>query len=168
MLLTAVEEPAEKYNPNFESLKAILHNPDRAKLLDTTSIPPLMLNESLDSANSNPSQKLEHSPPGLSEDKNKVITDRGINSQHGNNYELLEVKGPEGQVCESKRVLDSILTKYTHISSNTFKGFINSFHFGCLTVSSGGATGKIKAEYMICDCKYDHCNSFSSNWTYFL
>ena len=52
-----------------------------------------------------------------------------------------EIKGPEGQVCESKSVLDAILTKYVHINTNT---------------SKGGATGKIKAEYMICDCRYNH------------
>ncbi|KAJ3373238.1 histone methyltransferase set2 [Kappamyces sp. JEL0680] len=52
-----------------------------------------------------------------------------------------EVRGPAGQVCQSKMVLDTILTKYSHITSNTFKG---------------GATGKIKAEYMICECRYNH------------
>jgi hypothetical protein len=52
-----------------------------------------------------------------------------------------EVRGPEGQMCESKYVLDQILQKYSHISANVFKG---------------GATGKIKSEYMICECRYNH------------
>ena len=52
------------------------------------------------------------------------------------------VRGPDGQYCESKQVLDAILTKYIHINSNLFKG---------------GANGKIKAEYMLCECRYNHC-----------
>ena len=53
------------------------------------------------------------------------------------------VRGPEGQLCESKAVLDAILTKYNHINQNVFKG---------------GANGKIKAEFMMCECRYNHCN----------
>jgi hypothetical protein len=52
------------------------------------------------------------------------------------------VRGPEGQLCESKAVLDAILTKYNHINQNVFKG---------------GANGKIKAEFMMCECRYNHC-----------
>lgn len=71
-----------------------------------------------------------------------------------------EVRGPEGQLCESKAVLDTILTKYTHINTNSFKG---------------GANGRIRAEYMICECRYNHCKlyynysdrqSFRRLWTW--
>lgn len=54
----------------------------------------------------------------------------------------LEARGPEGQTCQNKDVLNQILTKYVHTHVNLFKG---------------GATGKIRAEYMICECRYDHC-----------
>jgi hypothetical protein len=54
-----------------------------------------------------------------------------------------EVRGHEGQICQSKKVLDTVMTRYVHISTNT---------------SKGGATGKIKAEYMICECRYNHGN----------
>ena len=124
MFLSTAEKPIKKYSTSFEPLKVISYNPDREKQLDT-SIPPPMLNESLDSANSNSSEKLQYSEAeqaDLSENRSFDNDVRRNSLPQVNNYEEFEVKGPEGQVCESKNVLDSILTKYTHISSNTFKG----------------------------------------------
>ncbi|KAI8897688.1 hypothetical protein BC833DRAFT_592737 [Globomyces pollinis-pini] len=54
--------------------------------------------------------------------------------------ESVEVKGPDGQLCQNQTVLDQILSRYIHINSNQYKG---------------GATGKIRSEYMICDCRYN-------------
>ncbi|KAJ3255397.1 histone methyltransferase set2 [Boothiomyces macroporosus] len=55
---------------------------------------------------------------------------------------ISEVTGPNGQICGSQQVLETVLQKYTHIANNIFKG---------------GANGKIASEYMICDCRYDIC-----------
>lgn len=130
-----VFQKLKKTRPTIQPLKAFSNYPEKLMLLDTftsnstSPLPPPMLNSnSKESANTKKADI-----PYLSE--------KTENGSAKNAYEQYEVRGPEGQVCESKEVLDAILTKYTHISTNNFKG---------------GASGKIKAEYMICNCVYDY------------
>lgn len=59
-----------------------------------------------------------------------------------NNEDEKEVQGANGQLCSSQKVLDEVEKRYTHINTNTFRG---------------GANGKIKAEFMRCDCQYNPC-----------
>lgn len=117
---------------NISPLQTISHNP-RAKLIDTSSsLPTLLSHQTIQSANSSNDSKLEYLPLPATAKQNKLnssqqngsLASNEIGSVLKNTYEATEVKGPEGQVCESKAVLDSILTKYTHISTNTFKGLL--------------------------------------------
>ncbi|KAL2917327.1 hypothetical protein HK105_202991 [Polyrhizophydium stewartii] len=50
------------------------------------------------------------------------------------------VRGPDGQVCQNQRVLDLVLKSYVHLKASVFRG---------------GANGRIKSDYMICECRYD-------------
>ena len=50
------------------------------------------------------------------------------------------VIGPDGQHCESDRVLEKVLKRYTHITGNKYRW---------------GATGKVQSDFMACECRYE-------------
>ena len=53
------------------------------------------------------------------------------------------VIGPDNQHCETERVLEKVLNRYTHITTNKYRW---------------GATGRVQSDFMLCDCKYSDSN----------
>jgi hypothetical protein len=108
--------------------------------------PKIIMIELVQQQNQSP-QLIDHNLPNpeLKISTSSTALSNSLSSATSNSSTSSGVRGPEGQLCESKAVLDAILTKYNHINQNLFKG---------------GANGKIKAEFMMCECRYNHCKIF--------